>query len=85
MITTFIYIIGVAWFITQLEEILDTFNEMTKGFKEAGNTLLGKLQCMRCVSFWIALAVTANFPLGCVVSMVAHLIDTHLLIKGFKL
>lgn len=85
MIITIIYIIGVSWFVTQLDSMINALNDMTKGHEEAFLTLLGLASCIKCLTFWTALIVTFNFPLACVASLVAYLIDSHLLSTDIKL
>ena len=35
--------------------------------------------------FWATLALTFNFPLACMVSLIAYLVDKHLLGGGIRL
>jgi enamine deaminase RidA (YjgF/YER057c/UK114 family) len=65
--------------ITKLTDVVDTINEMLKGFKRALNTLLKKLSCLMCVSFWLTLFTTFDFPLACLMALIGFLIDNHLL------
>lgn len=78
-------ILGVAWFCTQIFEFIDTINEATKSLKHLGQVMKSKLQCLKCISFWITLGITFNFPLACVVALIANLLDTHLLTGNIKL
>lgn len=88
MITTIILILkilGVAFVCTQIFEFTETINEATKSKKQFWEVVKSKLQCLKCISFWITLACTQNFPLACLVSFIGHLIDTHLLTDNIKL
>jgi len=68
-----------AWFITQISYFIEAVNEATKGWKGFRSVLISKMQCLKCLTFWATLAVTLNFPLACMVSLLATIIDDNLL------
>ena len=72
-------LIAIAFVITKISEVIDTINEMLKGWKRALNTLLSKASCLMCMSFWVTLISTQDFALSCVASLIGFLIDNHLL------
>ena len=72
-------LIAIAFVITKMSEVIDTINEMLKGFKRALNVLLSKFNCLMCVSFWFTLFYTFDFPLACLMALIGFLVDNHLL------
>ena len=72
-------LISIAFVVTKLSDVVDTVNEMLKGFKRALNVLLSKLSCLLCVAFWIALIYTFDFALACMMALAGFLVDNHLL------
>ena len=72
-------LISIAFVVTKINEVIDTINEMLKGFKRALNVLLSKLSCLMCMSFWITLIYTFDFALACMMALAGFLVDNHLL------
>ena len=72
-------LISIAFVVTKLNDVVDTMNEMLKGWKRALNVLLSKFNCLMCVSFWFTLFYTFDFPLACLMALIGFLVDNHLL------
>jgi len=78
MLILAIQIIPVAWYITNVGDVLEKVNEMTKGWSHSLTVLQSSSLCMKCVSFWLTLICTQDFILACQVSFLGHLISMNL-------
>lgn len=79
MITSILYIISMGWFLTQLSDFTDELMQVLKKPKKVLQIPSKMLMCMKCASFWLALALTLNFPFACACAMIAYIIDKYLI------
>lgn len=75
-------IIAVAFFIYGVPDMLSYFIALKNKGAKITDPIKAMFNCFKCVSFWVALAMTGgNFILACKISVAGYLIDKYIISK----
>ena len=81
MMIMIVKIILLSWLVSQTLELFQLIRTNFNLWKLLGLVL----SCLKCVAFWIGLALTGNIFVACGVSLIAYVLDRFILSRPMKL
>ena len=77
----YVNILCVAFFVLGLPQMINSIIKLKEKGAKIYDPFITIIECYKCTTFWVALAMSGSFFVACQLSVIAYIVDKYIISK----